>query len=53
MTLLQDGPYSAHGARYIIKDVKRKAIQIYLEEYSEEKGWSGKGFETIKPTIEL
>lgn len=42
MTILQDGPYSAHGARYITKDVKRQALQIYLEEYSKEKGWSGK-----------
>ena len=36
MVILQDGPYSAHGARYITKDVKRKAIQIYFEAYSEE-----------------
>lgn len=53
MILLQDGPYSAHGARYITKDVKRQAIQIYLEEYSEEKGWSGKSFEKVQPKIEL
>ena len=53
MTILQDGPYSAHGARYITKDVKRQALQIYLEEYSKEKGWSGKGFESIQPKIEL
>ena len=53
MTILQDGPYSAHGARYITKDVKRQALQIYLEEYSKEKGWSGKGFESIQSKIEL
>ena len=41
MVILQDGPCSAHGARYIVKDVKRKAIQIYFEGYSEETGWSG------------
>ena len=53
MVILQDGPYSAHGARYITKDVKRKAIQIYFEEYSEETGWSGKGFEKVEPQVEL
>ena len=54
MVLLQDGPYSAHGARYITKDVKRQAIQVYLEEYSEEdKRWTGKNFEDIQPTVEL
>ena len=53
MTLLQDEPYSAYGARYIIKDVKRQGIQIYLEEYSKEKGWSGKGFDKVEPAIEL
>tara|TARA_Y100001936_G_scaffold175563_1_gene172116 strand:+ start:1183 stop:1902 length:720 start_codon:yes stop_codon:yes gene_type:complete len=52
MVILQDGPYSAHGARYITKDVKRKAIQIYFEGYSEETGWTGKGFETVKPEVE-
>ena len=44
MVILQDGPYSAHGARYITKDVERKALQVYFEEYSEETGWSGKGY---------
>jgi hypothetical protein len=53
MVLLHDGPHSAHGARYITKDVKRQAIQIYLEEYSEENGWSGKSFEKVQPKIEL
>jgi|LWDU01.1.fsa_nt_gi hypothetical protein len=54
MVLLHDGPYSAHGARYITKDVKRQAIQVYLEEYSEESNrWTGKNFEDIQPTVEL
>ena len=53
MVILQDGPSSAHGTRYITKDVTRKAIQIYYEGYSEETGWSGKGFEKVKPTVEL
>ena len=44
MVILQDGPYSAHGARYITKDVERKALQVYFEGYSEETGWSGKGY---------
>ena len=35
-----DGPHAGHGARYITKDVERRAIQIYLEEYSPETGWS-------------
>jgi len=42
MIVLQDGPSSAHGARFITKDVERKAIQVYFEGYSEETGWTGK-----------
>lgn len=53
MGLFQDGPRAAHGVRYITKDVKRKAIQIYLEEYNEKTGWSGKGFDALKGKIEL
>jgi len=41
MVILHDGPYSAHGVRRITKDVERRAIQIYLEFYSSENGWSG------------
>ena len=48
MSILQDGPCSTHGVRYIAKDVSRKMLQIYYESYSEEEGWSGKGHE--KPT---
>ena len=52
MVILQDGPCSAHGARYIVKDVKRKAIQIYFEGYSEETGWSGGEYEGAdKPQV--
>jgi hypothetical protein len=40
VALFHDGPKAAHGTRYITKDVERRAIQIYLEEYSSEKGWS-------------
>ncbi len=38
--VFHDGPHAGHGVRPIEKDVERRAIQIYLEEYSEEKGWS-------------
>jgi len=40
IALFHDGPKAAHGTRYITKDVERRAIQIYLEKYSPEKGWS-------------
>ena len=38
--VFHDGPHAGHGARYITKDVERRAIQIYLEKYSPETGWS-------------
>jgi len=38
--IFHDGPHAGHGVRYITKDVERKAIQIYLEKYSPETGWS-------------
>jgi len=41
MAIFQDSPKSVHGARIITKDVERRAVQIYLEEYSDENGWSG------------
>ena len=41
MALFHDSPKSAHGVRLITKDVERKAIQIYLQEFSQETGWSG------------
>jgi hypothetical protein len=41
MVIMHDGPKSAHGARRIIKDVERRAVQIYFENYSPQKGWSG------------
>jgi hypothetical protein len=49
--IFHDGPNAGHGARRIEKDVERKAIQIYLEEYSEVNGWSGNKEDT--PLIEL
>lgn len=53
MTMLHDGPLSAHGVRYITKDVERKALQVYFEGYSEEDGWSGKGLKEQKGDIEI
>jgi len=41
MACFQDGPYSSHGVRLIKKDVERRGIQLYFEEYSDELGWSG------------
>ena len=49
MVMLHDGPGSVHGVRYITKDVTRKCLQIYYEEYSEEDGWSGTSH--VKPTV--
>jgi hypothetical protein len=43
VALFHDGPKAAHGTRYMTKDVERRAIQIYLEEYTSEHGWSGPG----------
>ena len=39
--IFHDGPYAFHGVRPIEKDVERKAVQVYLEEYVDGKGWSG------------
>jgi len=41
MVIFHDSPYSVHGARYMEKDTERKALQITLEYYSPETGWSG------------
>lgn len=38
--IFHDGPQAGHGVRYVSKDVERRAIQIYLEEYSPETGWN-------------
>jgi hypothetical protein len=38
--IFQDGPYAEHGVRYIKRDTERRAIQITVEGFSEEEGWS-------------
>ena len=41
VVIFHDGPKAMHGARYIKKDVERRALQITLEHYDEKTGWSG------------
>ena len=41
VAVFQDGPKAAHGIRLITKDVERRALQITLEGYSTDKGWTG------------
>jgi len=38
--IFQDGPHAEHGVRYIDTETERRAIQITVEGFSEEKGWS-------------
>lgn len=39
--IFHDSPKAAHGVRYITDDVQRRALQIELEYFSEDTGWSG------------
>ncbi len=41
MLIFQDGPHAGHGVRYLTKDVERRAVQAYFEEFTEKNGWSG------------
>ena len=41
MVIFQDSPNAIHGAIYVEKDIERKALQITLEEWSLDAGWSG------------
>jgi hypothetical protein len=41
VALFQDSPKAAHGVRLITKDVERHALQITLEGYSVDSGWTG------------
>ena len=38
--VFQDGPHAGHGVRLIEKDVERRAIQVYLEGYNPDSGWT-------------
>jgi len=39
--IFHDGPSAGHGVRRVTKDVERRGIQIYLEEFSSDSKWSG------------
>jgi hypothetical protein len=52
LALFHDGPKAMHGMRLITEDVERMALQITLEEYTEDKGWSGSNPEEVKQHIE-
>lgn len=51
VAILHDSPNAYHGIRYITKDVQRLALQITLEGYSSEKGWTGGNPEVEKQKI--
>jgi len=53
VTIFHDGPKAMHGLRRITKDTERRAIQLYLEEYSEKSGWSGFKLESKQEKEEL
>tara|TARA_B100000029_G_scaffold367750_1_gene361211 strand:- start:217 stop:897 length:681 start_codon:yes stop_codon:yes gene_type:complete len=40
MAIFHDGPRAAHGVRRIKNDITRQGLQITLENYSSENGWS-------------
>ena len=44
LALFHDGPKAAHGTRLISENVERKALQITLEEWTPENGWSGASY---------
>ncbi len=41
LALFQDSPHSAHGTRMITNNLERRALQITLEGWSKENGWTG------------
>ena len=41
LALFHDGPNSAHGTRMITNNLERKALQITLEEFNDDVGWTG------------
>lgn len=54
MMVFEDGPKSAHGVRYITKDVVRQGFQLELQNYSPEKGWSGEhGYKNLMSELKV
>ncbi len=41
IALFHDSPNAVHGVRYITDDVQRQGLQITLEYFSEDSGWTG------------
>ena len=41
MVLFHDGPKATHGTRMITNNLERRALQITLEEYNDDQGWTG------------
>ena len=41
LALFHDGPNSGHGTRMITNNLERRALQITLEEFNDEIGWTG------------
>ena len=41
MVTIPDYYNTIHGTRYLEKDIERKILQIHLEVWSSEIGWSG------------
>jgi len=41
LALFHDGPKTAHGTRMITNNLERRALQITLEEFDDNTGWSG------------
>lgn len=41
VAIFQDSPKAVHGVRLITNDVERRALQIVMEGYSSDSGWTG------------
>ena len=52
MAIFHDGPKAAHGVRLLRKDVTRQGLQITLEGYSDDNGWSAGTQESNKKNRE-
>lgn len=51
MMCFEDGPQSAHGVRYITKDLVRQGFHLEIQNYSTKEGWSGSGEKGYKNFI--